>query len=177
MNHAHAAPRRRRLSGLAVSLVTAASVLLAPSAAAAAPQRSFAEGRIDAILAGDPAATRLAANQVAWPDDGVVLTVTDGDLDAAGSWCGTGYACVHADANRGGYGYAFYECRVYRLPEYGFPTGQRAGASSWYNNQTDGAKIMFEDEWFTLPRVLAGHGFGNMPSYLNDKAYWLHLLC
>ncbi|RGC68569.1 hypothetical protein C5N14_12785 [Micromonospora sp. MW-13] len=164
---------------LAVSLVTATSVLLASSASpvAAASPDTLTEDRIRSILAGDPHATRLSANQVAWPDDGVVLTLTDGDADAAGSWCGTGRACVHADANRGGYGYAFYYCQVYRLPNYGFPTGERAGASSWYNNQTGGAKIKFEDEWFTLTPVVAGYGFGNMPSYMNDRAYWLTLLC
>ncbi|MBO4208419.1 hypothetical protein [Micromonospora echinofusca] len=175
---AKATPHRRGrgVLGLALSLATTTVVLFAASTtpATAAPPGTSAEDRVDQILAADPDATRLSANQVAWPDDGVVLTV---GVDAAGSWCGSGYACVHADANRGGYGYAFYDCRTYRLPEYGFPTYQRGGASSWYNNQTDGAKVKFEDEWFSLTPVVAGYGFGNMPSYLNDRAYWLYLLC
>ncbi|RKF29301.1 hypothetical protein [Micromonospora globbae] len=162
---------------LALSIVITTFVLIPASAApaTASPPNAVAEDRIGAILAAHPDATRLSANQVAWPDDGVVLTVTD--ADTAGSWCQTGRACIHADANRGGYGYAFYRCQTYRLPEYGFPIGQRGGASSWYNNQTGGAKIRFEDEWFTLTPVTAGYGFGNMPSYMNDRAYWLELLC
>ncbi|MEV4132843.1 hypothetical protein AB0J72_11845 [Dactylosporangium sp. NPDC049742] len=176
MTNAQVTPRRRGALGAALSLAFAMLVPLAVPAApaGAAPPGAVAEAEIARILAADPAATRLSADQVAWPDDGVVLTVTG---EAAGSWCGTGRACVYADANRAGYGYAFYRCGAYRLPEYGFPTGQRAGASSWYNNQTGGAKIRFEDEWFTLTPVLAGSGFGNMPSYLNDRAYWLDLLC
>ncbi|MGK5672151.1 hypothetical protein ACSNOB_04800 [Micromonospora sp. URMC 106] len=177
MNSAEAPRRRGRGMLLALSLVTTTIVLSSTSAApaTASPPNTLAEDRITEILASDPRATRLSANQVAWPNDGVVLTVTD--VDATGSWCGTGRACIHADANRAGYGYAFYRCGTYRLPEYGFPTGQRGGASSWYNNQTGGAKIRFEDEWFTLTPVTAGYGFGNMPSYMNDRAYWLSLLC
>lgn len=132
------------------------------------------EARVDAILDRHPDATQLSSNQITWPGDGVVLTVLDENATAAGSWCGTGYACVYADANRGGYGYSFYNCSVYRLTQYGFPVNEPGGVSSWYNNQTDGATIRFQNPTKTLSHT-AGVGFGNMPSYMNDRAYWLTL--
>lgn len=67
-----------------------------------------------------------------------------------------------------------YDCGVYRLTLYGFPTNYHGGVSSWFNNQTGGAKVKFENPTRSLG-LIAGHGFRNMPGYLNDRAYWLTL--
>ena len=116
-----------------------------------------------------PGAKQIGPDQVQWARDGVTLTLAapSRKLNRISPWstCPSGYACLWRNFDAGGRRVQFYRYGTYNLAAYGMPRFQPAGASSYYNHQTGGAKaILHADFDFDFT------GHGNLYGALNDRS-------
>ena len=107
-------------------------------------QTTQLQHQVDNVLRyGAPGAKQVNPTTVAWPRDGVILTLPAPGRAriARGPDCPLGYACVWRDAGYFGLRAAFFHYRTYDLRRYGFPPFTHSGVSSYYNHQSGGAKM------------------------------------
>jgi hypothetical protein len=130
-------------------------------------QRAELKRQVDQVLRhAAPGARQISPNRVAWPRRGVTLTLpVPGTARAAGlSACERGEACLWQDFEAAGRRVAFVRYGTYNLAAYGMPRFTPRGASSWFNNQTDGAKAVLHAHFDFRMR-----GHGNLYGALNDR--------
>ncbi len=168
---------RAGAAGLAAAAALTVGVGLGDaSAAASAVPATKLQRQADQVLRhSSPGGRQVGSNRVAWPRDGVILTLAVPGRAHAASFgdCPAGSACLWQDVNGASRRVQFYRYRTYKLADYGMPPGTRRGASSWANHQTNGARatLSFDLGWFTMPT--GGHG--NLPPRRNDAAEFITL--
>jgi Peptidase inhibitor family I36 len=158
--------------GAALALAVATGVADS-QAALTKTQASKLQSSVDKVLrTAAPGGRQVAPNKIVWARDGVALTLpVPGAARAAGAYdCRRGYACLWQHANFGGGRAEFYYYRHYDLRLYGLPPFTTNGASSYFNNQTGGARAVIDGDWYPYPGTFAlGSTPKNLTSTYNDR--------
>ena len=154
----------------------AATALAVPASADATPLQR----QVDRVLEqSSPGGRQVAPNRITWPRAGVTMTLARPGTARAAALrdCPRGYACLWQDAGYTSRRVQFFHYRTYRLSAFGMPAGKRRGASSYFNNQTDGASavLTFGVGANDRPLKLSMQGHSNLFGRFNDAARWITL--
>jgi hypothetical protein len=166
----HGGPMTTKMKRRGVAATAVLALALGTGSAEASVtsgQRAELQRQVDHVLRhAAPGGRQISPNRVAWARDGVTLTLAvPGRARAAGLRdCERGELCLWEDFEAAGRRVAFVRYGTYRLRAYGMPRFDPRGASSWFNNQTDGAKaVLHADFDFSM------RGHGNLYGKLNDR--------
>ncbi|RQP09141.1 MAG: hypothetical protein EAS51_12550 [Microbacteriaceae bacterium] len=156
---------RGRMAALAV-IGAIALILGTPLAASAADKDSDAlQARIDAVLAEYPGGVQIAANEIAWDEGAVVLT-----LDAPGSAfgvldvgsCTAGHYCAYNGYSLSGSKLSFSSCAT---PQ---PTGIIGTVRSVANARTSGSVYALNSGGGILATIGANDSLPIAPGGITD---------
>jgi Peptidase inhibitor family I36 len=124
----------RRMTVVLACLVAIVGIAAEPAAAAKSSTDSV-QSQINDAMRKTPGGTQINANQVAWRNGTVILTIPEAGRSTTslfgGPDCSSGWYCFYADVNWGGrrLQFSFYN-ELIDLANWGF-TNQ---ASSWHDN-------------------------------------------
>jgi hypothetical protein len=144
-----------------------AAAALAGGAGAADASTAQLQREVDGVLRHSaPGGRQVSPNKVEWRRAGVTLTLHAPGARRGDGWklCPRRYACLWQDVGYESRRIQFFHYRTYQLRAYGMPPFTHKGASSYYNNQTGGAKAILHAD-FDFSMVGRGSLFGA----LNDR--------